>query len=170
MSYRKAEQLLALATLVAGRHVGVTLDDVIERFGVSKRTAQRMLRALETVFPDTVSTVDEQGRKRWRLPSAALRDLMTLSAEELATFDLAIETMKRSGLTVDAEDLLSLREKIMALVPRSKAAAAGRSGDRSWVFPPTWSRGNPGRPTSSSSATPGRATIRFSRWIPAACF
>ena len=71
MSYRKAEQLLALATLVAGRHVGVTLDDVIERFGVSKRTAQRMLRALETVFPDTVSTVDEQGRKRWRLPSAA---------------------------------------------------------------------------------------------------
>ena len=122
MSYRKAEQLLALATLASGRHVGVTLDDVIERFGVSKRTAQRMLRALETVFPDTASAVDEQGRKRWRLPSAALRDLMTLSAEELATLDLAIETMRRSGLSVDAEDLLSLREKIMALVPRSKAA------------------------------------------------
>ncbi len=121
MSYRKAEQLLALATLVAGRHAGVTLDDVIERFAVSKRTAQRMLRALEMVFPDTESFVDDQGRKRWRLPSAALRDLMTLSAEELATLDLAIETMKRSGLNVDAENLLSLREKIMALVPRSRA-------------------------------------------------
>jgi predicted DNA-binding transcriptional regulator YafY len=46
VSYKKVERLLALATLVAGRHVGVTLDDVIERFGVSKRTAQRMLRAL----------------------------------------------------------------------------------------------------------------------------
>jgi predicted DNA-binding transcriptional regulator YafY len=121
VSYRKAEQLLALATLVAGRHAGVTLDDVIERFAVSKRTAQRMLRALEMVFPDTESFVNGQGRKRWRLPSAALRDLMTLSAEELATLDLAIETMKRSGLSVDAEDLLSLREKIMALVPRSRA-------------------------------------------------
>jgi hypothetical protein len=45
VSFWKAEQLLALATLVAARHAGVTLDDVIERFSVSKRTAQ--LRALE---------------------------------------------------------------------------------------------------------------------------
>src|SRR5262249_51427439 len=30
VAYWKAEQLLALATLTAGRHTGVTLDDVIE--------------------------------------------------------------------------------------------------------------------------------------------
>jgi predicted DNA-binding transcriptional regulator YafY len=46
VSFWKAEQLLALATLAAARHAGVTLDDVIERFSVSKRTAQRMMRAL----------------------------------------------------------------------------------------------------------------------------
>ena len=57
MSFWKAGQLLALATLVAARHAGVTLDDVIERFSVSKRTAQRMMRALESQFTDTnVST------------------------------------------------------------------------------------------------------------------
>src|SRR5262245_4074286 len=98
MSYWKAEQLLALATLAAARHAGVTLDDVIGRFTVSKRTAQRMLRTLEMQFTDTTVGVDEEGRKRWRLPSAPLRDLMTLSAEELAALDLAVETMKRSGL------------------------------------------------------------------------
>src|ERR1700730_7071540 len=76
--FSKAEQLLALATLVAARHMGVTLDDVIERFSVSKRTAQRMLRALETQFTDTTTTTDDEGRKRWRLPSGALRDLMSL--------------------------------------------------------------------------------------------
>ena len=50
VSFWKAEQLLTLATLVAARHAGVTLDDVIERFSVSKRTAQRMMRALEAQF------------------------------------------------------------------------------------------------------------------------
>jgi predicted DNA-binding transcriptional regulator YafY len=122
VAYWKAEQLLALATLVAARHAGVTLDDVIERFTISKRTAQRMLRAMETQFTDTTTLIDEEGRKRWRLPSGALRDLMSLSAEELAALDMSVETMKRAGLSVEAGDLLNLREKILALVPRSKAA------------------------------------------------
>ena len=52
MSFWKAEQLLSLATLAAARHTGITLDDVIDRYGVSKRTAQRMLHALEVQFPD----------------------------------------------------------------------------------------------------------------------
>lgn len=122
MTFQKAEQLLELATMVAARHQGVTIDDVVERFGVSKRTAQRMLRALELQFSDTSAATDHEGRKRWRLPSAPLRDLMTLSAEELASLDLAITTLRRSGLAVEADDLLSLREKILALVPRAKAA------------------------------------------------
>ena len=129
MSFWKAEQLLALATLVAARHAGVTLDDVIDRFSVSKRTAQRMLRALEAQFPDTAVATDGEGRKRWRLPSAPLRDLMTLSAEELAALDLAVETLKRSGLAVEADDLLGLREKVMALVrkgsPRARVLVSG---------------------------------------------
>jgi predicted DNA-binding transcriptional regulator YafY len=70
MSFRKAEQLLALATLVAARRAGVTLDDVIERFDVSKRTGQRMLRALEAQFPDTTSTTDGEGASAGSYPPA----------------------------------------------------------------------------------------------------
>jgi predicted DNA-binding transcriptional regulator YafY len=122
VSFAKAEQLIQLATLVAARHAGITLDDVIERFSVSRRTAQRMLRALETQFSDTTTAMDDEGRKRWHLPSGALRDLMSLSPEELAALDIAIESLKRSSLAVEADDLLHLREKILALVPRSKVA------------------------------------------------
>lgn len=43
-----------------------------------------MLRALPKHFPDTTNKIDETGRKRWSMPSGALRDLMTLSADELA--------------------------------------------------------------------------------------
>ena len=44
VSFWKAEQLLTLATMVSAHHSGITLEDVIARFNVSKRTAQRMLR------------------------------------------------------------------------------------------------------------------------------
>ncbi len=122
MSFLKAEQLIDLATMAAARHTGISLDDVEARFEVSKRTAQRMLHTLEVQFPDTTTGTDDTGRKRWRLPAAPLRDLLTLTPEELAALDLAVETMKRSGLALEADHLLSLREKIMALVPRAKAA------------------------------------------------
>jgi predicted DNA-binding transcriptional regulator YafY len=121
MSFSKAGQLLDLATMTAARRIGVTLDDVTERFDVSKRTAQRMLQALELQFPDLQADIDDDGRKRWRLPSAVLRDLMTMTPDELAALDLAIETLSRSSLEDQAEELSRLREKILALVPRTKA-------------------------------------------------
>jgi hypothetical protein len=49
---------------------------------IAERTAQRMLRALEAQFIDTNFSTDGDGRKRWHLPSGALRDLMSLSPEE----------------------------------------------------------------------------------------
>jgi len=120
MSFSKAEQLLDLAIMTAGRRIGVTLDDIIERFGISKRTAQRMLRALEIQFPDLEAEIDDEGRKRWRLTPAVLRDLMSLSADELAALDLAIETLTKSSLEDQAQELSRLREKILAIVPRTK--------------------------------------------------
>jgi hypothetical protein len=35
-----------------------------QRFGISKRTAQRMLRVLEPRFPDTNLANDSDGRRR----------------------------------------------------------------------------------------------------------
>jgi predicted DNA-binding transcriptional regulator YafY len=122
MSFGKAEQLIELATIAAARYSGITLDDVIERFGCSKRTAQRMLHAMETRFLDTVTSIDEAGRKRWRLPQAAMRDLLTLTPDEMAALDLAIALLGQSGQIPEATQIERLKEKILTLVPRSKVA------------------------------------------------
>jgi hypothetical protein len=57
MSFEKAQQLLELATFVVARRLGVTPDEVGERFGISGRTAQRIMHALEAHFrtPNQVS-------------------------------------------------------------------------------------------------------------------
>ena len=121
MSFSKADQLLALAQMVAGSRVGILLDDVENRFSVSHRTAQRMMRALELQFPDVETRTDAEGRKRWRLQGGHLRELMTLAAEELAALDLAIAKFGNDGHSIEKKSLIGLRDKIMALVPRNKA-------------------------------------------------
>ena len=122
MSFEKAEQLVELARMAAAHRAGITLDDVITRFGCTKRTAQRMLHALELQFTDAEASFDDEGRKRWRLPPAALRDLMTLLPDELAALDLAIAALGRASQSFEATQLQHLKEKILALVPRAKAA------------------------------------------------
>jgi predicted DNA-binding transcriptional regulator YafY len=59
MSFEKAQQLMDLATYVAARRMGVRLDDVVEQFQVSRRTAQRMRHVLEAQFSDTNTAYDE---------------------------------------------------------------------------------------------------------------
>jgi predicted DNA-binding transcriptional regulator YafY len=122
MSFEKAQHLLELATFVVAHRTGVTLDDVGERFEISRRTAQRMMHALEAQFPDTQSGFDCDGHKRWRLHTGALRDLLTLTSDELAALDLSIETLERGAFGLEATQLRRLREKILALVPRNKIA------------------------------------------------
>ena len=75
MGYAKAEQLIHLATLVSARRLGLCLEEISEIFSVSHRTAQRMARALELQFPDVETFDGPDGRKRWRLAKAELRDL-----------------------------------------------------------------------------------------------
>lgn len=122
MSFEKAEQLMELATMAASHYSGITIDDVMGRFCCAKRTAQRMLHALETRFHDTATSFDDEGRKRWRLPQAAMRDLISLTPEELTALDLAVAHLTQGGQKLEAQQLNSLKEKILALVPRSKAA------------------------------------------------
>ena len=63
MSFSKTEQFLDLARRAAATRQGITLDDVTERYEVSLRTAQRMLRAVEQQFPNTETWLDDGGRK-----------------------------------------------------------------------------------------------------------
>jgi predicted DNA-binding transcriptional regulator YafY len=120
MAFEKAQRLIDLATYVASRRQGVTIEDIQTKYGASKRTAQRLLHTLEVQFSDAECGFDEHGRKRWQLRTGALRDLLTLSSDELAALDLSIATLKRNAQDVEAAQLETLREKIIALVPRDR--------------------------------------------------
>ena len=122
MSFAKAEQLLDLATMVSARKQGVTLNEVCDKFEISLRTAQRMLHTLESRFPEVDTVSGDDGRKRWRMPGGTVRDLVHITADELASLDLGVAHLKRGGLHVEAKAVEALREKIIAMIPRQRIA------------------------------------------------
>ena len=118
MSYTKAQDLLALANYLA-RHTGASLDDIEETFACGRRRAQRMIAALQDLFPQLERVVDDERRARWRLPSLSIAPLLKVSSDELAALTHAIEILKHDGATSEARNLAQLENTVRAAIPDS---------------------------------------------------
>lgn len=116
MSFSKAIDLLKLAMMASCRR-GVCLIDIEAEFGCVRRTAQRMIDALEECFPATEHSIAYDGRHYWRLPARAIAALLGPTADELAAMSLAIEELDRLGISQEAGNLRTLSRKVRALVP-----------------------------------------------------
>ena len=64
MVYEKTEQLLELATMMQTNRKGVSLNNIYEKFGVSRRTAKLMRDMIKIRFSQTKKTMDDNGFKR----------------------------------------------------------------------------------------------------------
>lgn len=124
MAFEKSLSLLRLAEMAAARHRGVSLVDVMEEFDVNQRTAQRMMRGLEAAFGSVVHSVDEDRRKWWKLQDASILRLQGIRDSELAALDMSIRRARREGAELDAEALVSLRDRILATMPGPHARRA----------------------------------------------
>ena len=119
MSFAKAVDLLRLAMMATSRQ-GVCLNDVEAEFGGVRRTAQRMIAALEEAFPATEHHIGDDGRHYWRLPSRSVAPLLTPSAEELVSLKSAIAELERADMNGEAIQLRSLDRKVRALIPSDR--------------------------------------------------
>jgi predicted DNA-binding transcriptional regulator YafY len=119
MSFGKAADLLKLAMMSTGR-VGVCLSDIEQEFDCVRRTAQRMIAALEEVFPATEHYVGGDMRHYWRLPARAIASLLSPSADELVALSSAVTELERAGMAPEARHLRTLDRKVRALVPADR--------------------------------------------------
>ena len=84
------------------------------RFGVSRKTAERMRDAVEMAFGPLELADSDDNRNHWRLRSNAVRRLVPLSAEELAELEAAAGTLERTGFEARAAALRELDTKLRA--------------------------------------------------------
>lgn len=119
MSFRKAADLMRLAEMAGARYGGVSLDEIVETFGVDRRTAQRMTRALEDTFRGVETRSDPDRRKHWRLRPEEARIVFAqgLRESELTALEMSIRRAGREGATTDAAALTRLRDRLLAAMP-----------------------------------------------------
>ena len=131
MSYAKAADLLRLAEMAMSRFDGVALQDVTEAFGCDHRTAQRMMRSFEALFPQVDISEGEDRRRRWHMPRHDPRWLQAqgIRDSELAALELAVKRAERDGSPDEALRLQILRDRLLAAMPSSQALRTEADAD-----------------------------------------
>ena len=115
MRYERLKDIVNLAIRLQGARGGLTMDDIVVEFGVSRRTAERMRNAVEAAFGPLQSVETGDRRIHWRLQSTPLRSLVRITPEELAELESAANRLERAGLAEQAGILRELVAKLLAL-------------------------------------------------------
>jgi predicted DNA-binding transcriptional regulator YafY len=124
MSFIKAQQLYRMAEMAAARRLGISMRIVMEEFDVEERTARRMLRQFEDLFPG-VQTSDADDRRRWwSLTDVPYIQHRVLKENELAALDLAIRRAARDGAEGEAKALETARDRLVASYSRPMVRGA----------------------------------------------
>ena len=119
--YERAIDIIELATLMQAARRGVTIAQIRERLGISRRTAERLRDAVDELF-GLEEVVAEDLHKHWRLRSRGLSPLIRITPQELAEQACAAEGLEDAGQTDRAACLEDLEEKLRALAhPRTEA-------------------------------------------------
>ncbi len=123
MSFSKAADLLRIAEMATSKFDGISLQDVTAEFGCDHRTAQRMMRAFEAIFPQLDISSDAERRTRWHMQRCDPRWLQAqgIRDSELAALDMAEKRAERDGAPDDAARLRALRGRLLAAMPSSQA-------------------------------------------------
>ncbi len=126
MRYERLTNIIELATLLQVRRGGLTLDDIMQAFNVSRRTAERLRDAVGQAFGPLLTVNAEERRVHWRLESPQLGGLIRISNEELTNLATAAASLDRSGLTEQAASLRALTDKLKV---RLRSSSAERAND-----------------------------------------
>jgi predicted DNA-binding transcriptional regulator YafY len=122
MRHEKAGRLLELARLLASTSEGLTLDEMAERIGVGRRTAERMRDAVRDVFPQ-LEEVEDPPTRRFRIPAGLDGLFQAPTAEELAALRASADAYAQQGSQVRAAALRALEQKVLSA---TRAAARRR--------------------------------------------
>jgi len=116
-NYEKMGVLFKLALDLQATSEGLSLKDIQERCGGSRRTAERMRNALLDIFPSIEEVETGERIKRWRLPrQKELYNLTSFSSEELATFKTAIDVLAQNNLQDKADLLKGIETKLRSII------------------------------------------------------
>lgn len=95
-----------------GSYLGLSLNDIQEKFSVSRRTAERMRDAVREVFPEVDEVIQDDGSKRWRIRERRSGPSAPITADELTTLCSAANRLRQDGREDQALSLERLEARL----------------------------------------------------------
>ena len=101
--YSRISDILDLAIFMSSKIQGITINEIAQRYNVSRRTAERMRDSLICIFPqiDEIETDDSQ--KHWGFTNYSISQLISFEPKEFAN----IEQLQRRTTNKELKDELS---------------------------------------------------------------
>ena len=138
----------------------MTLRDIMEEFAVNERTARRMARALEDVFPRIDVVTDDERRRWWSLRDVDYTRHRGFRESETAALDLAIRRAERDGAANEVKSLTEMRDRLLASASPPQARSAEVSSEVMLE-----ANGFACRPGPASQASPHYLRLLFEAFI-----
>ena len=116
MRLEKLENLLELASEMQAKRYGISIQDIMEKFRVSRRTAIRMKDIIKNVFPFVTEVKTESRVKRWTIPTSTLDKISNISTEEFTALDISKKILLKNNLDFEARKIESLQNKLSMIL------------------------------------------------------
>lgn len=106
----KDNDIVDLARFMANSHNGVTIEEIMEKYEISRRTAERRRDRVLEQFPDYEEIESFSDRKkRWKLNSNTLKQLLKFDFNDITTLELLkkeLQSIDKQQFTDFINDLI----------------------------------------------------------------
>ena len=82
--YSRMTDFLQLLYMMMAEPRGVTLDEICDEFGVSRRTAERMRDAIRNEFSQVDIVSEDSKVKRWGFIKYSIKEMIEFTEDEIA--------------------------------------------------------------------------------------
>lgn len=113
--YNKMQTINDLVLWLQAEDDGVSLKDIMHKYGVSLRTAIRMKDAVAEKYPQLHEIAGKYNSKLWKLPKGISKEIISFSLEEVHALQSAIKLMQSRHM-IDSRYLDSMLYKVKSLM------------------------------------------------------
>ena len=114
--YSRMTDILELLYMMMAEPQGISLDDIMDEFNVSRRTAERMRDAITSIFSQ-VDVINETGKvKRWGFKNFSMKEIVRFTDEEIMT----MEVIKHNSYISVLKNIDSIIDKMKILRETTK--------------------------------------------------
>ncbi len=114
--YSRMTDFLQLLYMMMADPRGITLDEICDEFGVSRRTAERMRDAIRNEFSQVDVVSEDSKVKRWGFINYSIKEVIEFTDEEIAAMQ-AIKYNFKSNFIPEIDSILN---KMKALRKKTK--------------------------------------------------